>query len=130
MKKETKELIDWIKKQINIVKENCIDVVWNGKHEYYNADYEKAMKFLDSLPQIESHLCKGGYVQDRNGTPCCDRDKVKFTPYTVWGENNSERIGRLHWSTLKKFIFVSDDEYETAFDFEDVYEFEKNNREK
>ena len=80
------------------------------------------MNFLDSLPQIEFHLKNGGYVQDRNGTPCCDRDKVKFTPYTIWGENSSERIGKLYWSTLKKFIFISN---ETAFDFEDVYEFEK-----
>ena len=57
MKQESKELIDWIKKQINLAKENCIDVTWNGKHEYYNTDYEKAMNFLDSLPQIEQHLC-------------------------------------------------------------------------
>lgn len=38
MKQETKELINWIKKQINLAKENCIDFAWNGKHEYYNAD--------------------------------------------------------------------------------------------
>lgn len=79
MKRETKELIDWIKKQINLTKENCIDVTWNGKHEYYNADYEKAMKFLDSLPQIESQLKVGGYIADVNNTPCCSGDKVKFS---------------------------------------------------
>lgn len=78
MKQETKELINWIKKQINLAKENCIDIAWNGKHEYYNADYEKAMNFLDSLPQIESSLCLGGYIQDKNGTPCCHGDKVNF----------------------------------------------------
>ena len=78
MKQETKQTIDWIKKQINLAKENCIDVTWNGKHEYYNADYEKAMEFLDSLPQIESRLCKGGYIQDSNGIPCCDGDKILF----------------------------------------------------
>ena len=79
MKEETKELIIWIKKQINLAKQNCIDVAWNGKHEYYNADYEKAMKFLDSLPQIESQLKVGGYIADVNNTPCCNGDKVKFS---------------------------------------------------
>ena len=78
MKQESKELIDWIKKQINLAKECCVDVAWNGEHEYYNTDYEKAMKFLDSLPQIESRLCVDGYIQDKNGTPCCDGDKVRF----------------------------------------------------
>ena len=78
MKRETKKLIDWIKKQINLAKECCIDIAWNGKHEYYNADYEKAMNFLDSLPQIERPLCFGGYIQDSNGTPCCNGDKVSF----------------------------------------------------
>ena len=34
MKQESKELIDWIKKQINLTKECCVDVAWNGKHEY------------------------------------------------------------------------------------------------
>lgn len=78
MKQETKELIDWIKKQINIAKTNNIDPAWNGKHEAYNADYEKAMAFLDSLPEIEARLTRGGYIQDKNGTPCCDGDKVEF----------------------------------------------------
>lgn len=76
MKQETKELVDWIKKQINIAKTNNIDSAWNGRHEGYNADYDRAMTFLDSLPEIEAHLCKGGYIQDRNGTPCCDGDTV------------------------------------------------------
>lgn len=60
MKQETKELIDWIKKQINIAKTNNIDPAWNGKHETYNANYQKAMTFLDSLPEIEAHLTRGG----------------------------------------------------------------------
>ncbi len=78
MKQKSKEIVDWIKKQINLAKECCIDSAWNGKHEYYNADYQKAMNFLDSLPQIESHLCLGGYIQDKNGAPCCHGDEVNF----------------------------------------------------
>ena len=65
MKQETKELIDWIKKQINIAKTNNIDPVWNGKHEAYNADYQKAMAFLDSLPGIEARFTRGGIFKTR-----------------------------------------------------------------
>ena len=125
MKQETKELIIWIKKQINLAKDCCIDSAWKGRHEQYNADYEKAMNFLDSLPEIESHLKNGGSIPDRNRTPCCDGDEVKFTLYPVWGDDNTKITGKLSWSTtLKKFIFVSD-KYGTGYDFEDVYEFEK-----
>ena len=78
MKKETKDLIIWIKKQINLAKENCIIPCHKDGYPEYEADYEKAMNFLDSLPEIESKLCQGGYIQDRNGKPCCNKDKVKF----------------------------------------------------
>lgn len=88
MKEETKELVDWIKKQINISKTDHIDKAWNGEHEAYNADYEKAMRFLDSLPEIELHLTRGGYIQDKNGTPCCDGDKVSFKFVESWYEVN------------------------------------------
>ena len=104
MKEETKELIIWIKKQINLTKRGCIDVAWNGQHKWYNADYEKAMKFLDSLPQIESHLCLGGYIQDKNGTPCCHGDKVNFQ-YDEGFYN-----GTLTFNfTFKCFIIVTED---------------------
>jgi hypothetical protein len=92
MKQETKELIDWIKKQINIAKTNNIDPAWNGQHEAYNSDYNRAMAFLDSLPEIEARLCRGGYIQDKNGVPCCEGDKVKFF------YNNKEMEGILVWS--------------------------------
>lgn len=86
MKQETKELIDWIKKQINIAKTNNID------YKQYDSDYDKAVSFLDSLPEIEAKLCRGGYIQDKNGVPCCEGDKVKFF------YNNKEMEGILVWS--------------------------------
>lgn len=101
MKQETKELVDWIKKQINIAKTNNIDPAWNGKHEAYNADYEKAMAFLDSLPGIEARLTRGGYIQDRNGTPCCDGDIVKF-----YGDRESS--GRLWWYSENGMFLIHD----------------------
>ena len=70
MKQETKELIVWIKKQINIARTDHIDKAWSGQHEQYNKDYDKAMAFLDSLHETETHLCRCGDIQDRNGTPC------------------------------------------------------------
>ena len=47
------------------------------KLEEVRKSYE-VINFLNSLPEIESHLCRGGYIQDRNGTPCCHGDKVMF----------------------------------------------------
>lgn len=113
MKQETKELVDWIKKQINIAKTNNIDTAWNGQHEAYNDDYDRAMAFLDSLPKIESRLCKGGYIQDKNGTPCCDGDKVRFKFIESWYSLNfkdkytSVMEGKLEFSVeTKSFIII------------------------
>ena len=44
----------------------------------YNHHEDKICEFLESIPQIESHLCVGGYIRDKNGTPCCHGDKVNF----------------------------------------------------
>lgn len=44
----------------------------------YNYHEDKICEFLESIPQIESHLCLGGYIQDKNGVPCCHGDKVNF----------------------------------------------------
>lgn len=84
MKKETKELLEWIKKQISLAGTIVTDV----SQKYWQDDKLKAINFLDSLPEIESHLCNGGYVQDRNGTPCCHGDKVRFKFVEKWYEDN------------------------------------------
>ena len=81
MKQETKELVEWLKDHLshyrNQLTAGQIKVgLATGEKEEKNA-YE-AINFLDSLPEIESHLCNGGYIQDKNGTPCCHGDKVKF----------------------------------------------------
>jgi len=92
MKQETKETINWIKKQINLSGE-CLVAQPN---EYWKEDYEKAMKFLDSLPQIESRLCQGGYIQDKNGVPCCNTELVKF----LYKNSNEEKYGYLLWDNI------------------------------
>lgn len=81
MKKETKELVDWIKKQISLAGTIVTDV----SQLCWQQDRDKAIRFLDSLPEIESHLCRGGYIQDKNGTPCCDGDNVYITVSEDYG---------------------------------------------
>ncbi len=100
MKQETKLTIDWIKKQINLAKENCIDSCHKDGYPEYEADYEKAMNFLDSLPEIEKHLSQGGYIQDDNGTPCCHGDKVIVDMY-------GKKVYTLEWNSEQRcFCFV------------------------
>ena len=128
MKQETKEIVDWIKKQINLSGE-CLVAQPN---EYWKEDCEKAMNFLDSLPQIESHLCKGGYIQDKNGTPCCDGDEVAFSYYADC-INVPKKKGQLRWSfAYKQFVIIvehkvsnKEHEYLDEYTFDDILEFEK-----
>jgi hypothetical protein len=70
MKQETKKLIEWMKIQLGLLRTNTNEII--------NNSVDKSITFLDSLPEIESKLCRGGYIQDKNGTPCCDGDKILF----------------------------------------------------
>lgn len=101
MKKETKELVEFIKDCVfryqTELKRGEVDIgMIDGEKEDKTCD--KAITFLDSLPEIESHLCRGGYIQDRNGTPCCDGDviinesildKQKEKGILYWSKNDS-----------------------------------------
>ena len=105
MKKETKELIEWIKKQIRISGETCVQ----NPNEDWAGIRNKAYKFLDSIVEIESHLCRGGYIQDRNGTPCCHGDKVKihFHNHESLIEKYSDyNVGTLCWDNETKSFVV------------------------
>ena len=89
MKQETKELVEWLKDHLshyrNQLAAGQIKVgLATGEKEEKNA--YAAISFLNSLPEIELHLCRGGYIQDKNGTPCCDGDKVKIKDreYTLY----------------------------------------------
>ena len=74
------------------------------------------MSFLDSLPEIEKHLCLGGYIQDKNAIPCCDGDYVKITvkkDYEIPIESGSvtkyagETLeGRLTWNLTQGRFYV------------------------
>lgn len=101
MKKETKELVEFIKDCVfryqTELKRGEVDVgMIDGEEEDKTCD--KAITFLNSLPEIELRLCRGGYIQDRNGTPCCDGDviinesildKQKEKGILYWSKNDS-----------------------------------------
>jgi len=103
MKKETKELIKWAMSLIadyrvqNMVEHSNFrkntPAAQNSEIEIKNC--KDFAEFLNSLPEIESHLCNGGYIQDRNGTPCCHGDNLKCvlvdTPEDDWF------YGKLTW---------------------------------
>lgn len=94
----------------------------------FNEHEDKIENFLKSIPQIESHLCKGGYIQDKNGTPCCDGDEVVFTYYADC-INVPKKKGQLRWSPYHRFIIIANNE---EYDFMDneIIEFEKITEEK
>lgn len=101
MKQETKELVAFIKDCVfryqTELKRGEVDIgLIDGVKEDKICD--KAITFLNSLPEIESHLCNGGYIQDKNGTPCCDGDviinesiidKQKEKGILYWSKNDS-----------------------------------------
>ena len=88
----------------------------------YNNHEDRICEFLKSIPQIESHLCKGGYIQDKNGTPCCDGDEVVFTYYADC-INTPKKKGQLRWSYAYKMFVILENKNE--YDFNDIIEFEK-----
>ena len=109
MKKETKELVEFIKDCVfryqTELKRGEVDVgMIDGEEEDKTCD--KAINFLDSLPEIESHLCKGGYIQDKNGVPCCDGDQI-INPSILDGV---KELGTLYWSKSDcRFYFKKED---------------------
>lgn len=89
MKKETKVLVEWIKAQIRIAaKLDDSYLITTAAIDAHKILEEDAEKFLDSLPEIESHLCCGGYIQDGFEKPCRAGDKIK----------DKEGAGVLYWS--------------------------------
>ena len=115
MKQETKELVEWLKDHLSHYRNQLaagqikIGLVAGEKEE--KIAYA-AINFLNSLPEIELHLCNGGYIQDRNGTPCCHGDKVKFKIYdNEWMSHLIERYGavtegKLRWNPYMKAFCV------------------------
>lgn len=90
----------------------------------------KTIVFLDSLPEIESHLYRGGYIQDSNGTPCCDGDEVKFCV------GKEKRHGTILWNRKYASFYISeifspedDIEDEDIYFVRNVIWFEKESKE-
>lgn len=114
MKEETKELIEWMKCQI-LISQDQSAFITKSAEEKFRTNKETAIQFLETLPEIESHLCFGGYIQDRNGTPCCHGDKVRFklshclTMEKHIKEHREISTGTLEWnSRIRAFIIRFD----------------------
>ena len=92
MKVETKKTIEWIK---NILEETrkITKSISEPTYEDYKKRQKDATAFLDSLPEIESRLCRGGYIQDKNGTPCCEGDRIKII------SEDGDTYGTLLWNS-------------------------------
>ena len=111
MKQETKELINWIKCQIATNTDESYKITSSAIIKY-NETKVKAFNFLNSLEDIELRLCLGGYIQDRNGTPCCHGDKIKFKIYdNEWMSHLIEKYGavtegKLRWNQYMKAFCV------------------------
>lgn len=104
MKEETKELVQWIIKRLEHLKSEAIES--GTPQTELPQEYEKAFTFLNSLPEIESHLCRGGYIQDKNGVPCCDGDQI-INPSLLDGV---KELGILYWSKSDcRFYFKKED---------------------
>lgn len=113
MKRETKELINWI---IQIIEqkypavtsgETDKEVEMNKRliKEFY-VKKENAIKFLsEDLPKIESHLCRGGYIQDENRIPCCEGDVIEYKDLL----SNEIVKGTLYWSINDKCFYAKID---------------------
>lgn len=118
MKGETKKLIKWAEEHFNHYQiEICTKPDKYGlgpkgveQEDRFIMDF---VNFLHTLPEIESKLCHGGYIQDKNGTPCCHGDIVKFEFEDKAYEENWKRKyqkvikGRLDFSTeTKNFVIL------------------------
>lgn len=103
MKQETKDLIQWIKDVIA----NC---PYLAMPDIMRADsdekIEDAINFLNSLPEFESHLCRGGYIQDANGIPCCDGDLIINESIL----DREKQKGVLYWSKNDSRFYCKNDD--------------------
>ena len=106
MKKETKELLEWIEKQINLAGTIVTDI----SQPYWQEDRKKAFNFLNSLPKIEHRLCLGGYIQDRNGTPIGHGDTVKVF---CEGAKNPYDEATLNWNAPNHQFYLIQKKYVT-----------------
>lgn len=78
MKQETVEIINWIKQESAEIINWINEVFPKYNTKKYSRKWERAIIFLNHIPKVEERLCLGGYIQDRNGNPCSDGEKVTF----------------------------------------------------
>ena len=115
MKQETEELIKWLRRHLNLyqvkILRNEVDIgAAEGQLEI--SRIIDAVDFLKQLPSIEQKLCFGGYIQDINGTLCCNGDKVR-----IIDKKGKGYYGRLVWSDENKAFRIQDVKERMVFYF-------------
>lgn len=134
MKKETKELIKWAMSLIADYRAQNMASHTNFRAQnvpaasYWKLEADKCKQFaefLNSLPEIESHLCRGGYILDKNATPCGHNDDIRCVliecPEDDWF------YGKLVWnSALGSFQILT---HTKTYTCSDMSWFEKIERE-
>lgn len=110
MKQETKNVIEWLRVLVK-----CANVETTQDKEMY----EHALHFLDSLPELEKQLGRGGFIPDMNKTPCKHGDKIRIAE-----TNGSYIIGseyKLNWNKDDfYFAFLNADNKEVGYPNSDV----------
>lgn len=121
MKRETKELLKWLEDLLNRYKIRLMsgreELGWAERNRETDRAFE-AIDFLRSLPDIEKHLCRGGYIQDSNGTPCCEGDVIEYKDLRI-----DEIVkGTLYWSVNDKRFYskINDNLYLIGTNFRKV----------
>lgn len=108
MKRETKELLKWLEDLLNRYKIRLMsgreELGWAERNRETDRAFE-AIDFLRSLPDIEKHLCRGGYIQDSNGIPCCEGDVIEYKDLL----SNEIVKGTLYWSINDKCFYAKID---------------------
>lgn len=69
MKKETKELIEWIKTEI-LYDRKIRSNSGRTLETQYELNKTKSFLFLDSIEMFENQLKNGGFIPDMHKTPC------------------------------------------------------------
>lgn len=97
MKQRTKTMLSKVGKELKKIFSKNENEVWKE----YGAEF---ISFLEDLPKLEKSLATGGFVPDRNKTPCKDGDRI-----IIRSSKGEKREGHIEWNPRTcTFLFVSE----------------------
>lgn len=97
MKKETKEAVDYVIKDLT-------ESVDGGAYiDGYDAKVREVIELLKRLPELEKNLTLGGFVRDRDGMPVKHGDKV------LYERDGEEKVGAAYFDTDNLYWYLMTD---------------------